>query len=212
MNDPFSEEPPSPDSPDPREQRRIVDIAVWFEGGLGLAAVFIGWLSGFPALARVQLDPVELGGDLGLALLFTLPLLAFFGIITTLPVGPFRSIRRRLDSVILPLFRELTIFELLLISLMAGFGEEILFRGLLQPVCAYVFGGDVVAGIVASNVIFGLAHWITPTYAVVAGLMGSYMGFVLEYTDNLLAPILLHALYDFVALVLYLRVIHKREN
>lgn len=189
-----------------------MDIAVWFEGGLGLAAILVGWLSGFPALGRVELALPEVGRDLGTALLFTLPLLAFFGFITLMPVGPFRSIRKRLDAVILPLFRDLSIFELLLISLMAGFGEEILFRGLLQPLFAWVFGGDPAAGIVASNVIFGLAHWITPTYAVVAGLMGVYMGFVLGYTNNLLAPIFLHALYDFIALVFYLRVVHRPDS
>jgi membrane protease YdiL (CAAX protease family) len=49
--------------------------------------------------------------------------------------------------------------------------------------------------------VFGLAHPISTTYAVLASLIGIYLGFLFVATDNLLVPIVTHAAYDFLALV-----------
>ena len=73
--------------------------------------------------------------------------------------------------------------------------EELLFRGVLHPL----------AGPFWSNVLFGLAHFITPTYAVLAGLLGAYLGGLLELSENLLAPIITHGLYDFLAFLVVAR-------
>ena len=60
-------------------------------------------------------------------------------------------------------------------------GEELLFRGVLHQKM----------GIVGSNILFGLVHFVTPAYAVTAGLIGAYLRWVfLDQCDNLLAPIL----------------------
>jgi CAAX protease family protein len=52
---------------------------------------------------------------------------------------------------------------------------------------------------------FGLAHWISTAYAVVAAIVGLYLGALYLFADNLLAPIVTHALYDFVALLVLAR-------
>jgi hypothetical protein len=56
-------------------------------------------------------------------------------------------------------------------------------------------------------VIFGLLHFITPTYALLAGLMGAYFGLLLDATGsrNLLGPILAHGLYDYLAFLVVIR-------
>jgi membrane protease YdiL (CAAX protease family) len=54
--------------------------------------------------------------------------------------------------------------------------------------------------VVAAGV-FGVCHWLNRTYAVLATLMGVYFGLLLVWTGNLWTPILAHAVYDFVALV-----------
>jgi hypothetical protein len=61
------------------------------------------------------------------------------------------------------------------------------------------WGADV--GLIASGVVFALAHAVTPLYAVLALLMSFYLGLSLDYggEHNLLTPIAIHALYDFVA-------------
>jgi membrane protease YdiL (CAAX protease family) len=51
-----------------------------------------------------------------------------------------------------------------------------------------------------ASVLFGLLHLITPSYAVLAAMMGAYLGWFSIWTGNLLAPIMIHALYDFFAL------------
>jgi membrane protease YdiL (CAAX protease family) len=88
---------------------------------------------------------------------------------------------------------------LLYLSLLAGFTEEVLFRGLLQPLLESRWGWSV--GIVLSNVCFAMAHFITPLYAILAGLTGLYLGFAMDFGGerNLLNPIVIHAAYDFLA-------------
>ena len=86
-----------------------------------------------------------------------------------------------------------------LVSSIAGFGEELLFRGVLQPLASSWFGVPI--GFVLASVVFGLLHSVTPTYAVLATLVGAYFGWLFLATNNLLCPILTHSVYDFVALV-----------
>ena len=86
----------------------------------------------------------------------------------------------------------------ILISLLAGLGEELLFRGVLQLGLTDWFGLPI--ALVATSTLFGLAHLITPTYAVLAGIIGIYFGMLAVVTDSLFAPVAAHALYDWAAL------------
>jgi membrane protease YdiL (CAAX protease family) len=74
-----------------------------------------------------------------------------------------------------------------------------LFRGLLQA--AFTDWWGVVIGLGVASVIFGLMHIITLTYAVLAALLGVYLGVVWILDGNLLSVVIAHAGYDFVALV-----------
>lgn len=189
-----------------QDREEALRSAVFFEGMLGIGAVFFGWLIGFYPLDLIKLDPT-LPYDLGFALLITLPMGGAFLLLTRFPLGPFRLIRSHMDEIIVPLFHKLSIFDLLLISLLAGVGEELLFRGLLQPAIGYWTGP--LGGLILASLLFGLAHLITPTYAIMAGLMGLVIGWSSNYTDNLLTAILIHAAYDFIALTYFLKVIHR---
>jgi len=44
-------------------------------------------------------------------------------------------------------------------------------------------------------------HTITPAYALLAALIGLYLGGIWMATDNLLVPITIHAVYDFLVLL-----------
>ena len=60
-------------------------------------------------------------------------------------------------------------------------------------------------GLIGASLLFGLAHLLTTSYAVVTALAGLYLGGLFLATDNLLAPIVTHAVYDFLALVYLVR-------
>lgn len=85
-------------------------------------------------------------------------------------------------------------------GLVAGFGEELLFRGVLQSAIAGKAG--TIVGLILSSLLFGAAHAITPLYVAVATLSGAFFGGLFVRTGDVLVPALVHALYDAVAVVL----------
>jgi membrane protease YdiL (CAAX protease family) len=173
----------------------VVGLAITVEGGLIAAAWLLGWLLDVSALGRFEFEWE--GAAWGL--LAAVPMLVGFFAAVRYPVGPLRSIKRFTDETIRPLMTTCSIIDLLGISVLAGVGEELLFRGVLQE----TFGGwmGVWAGVALAAVLFGLLHAVTPSYAVLAAVMGVYLGLVFHFTDNLLAAVVAHAVYDFVALI-----------
>lgn len=90
-----------------------------------------------------------------------------------------------------------------LVSLLAGVGEELLFRGVVQA--GLVSPLTPFGAILIASVLFGAAHAVSLSYWVLATLMGIYLGLLYHWTGNLLVPIVVHALYDWVAIHFYLR-------
>ena len=170
-------------------------LAVGFEMGLLVIAVLLGWI-----LHTSPLDQIRATGSatlLGVAA--TLPLLATAWLGATTRWTPVAQLRREIEQTVVPLFARCTLADLAIISLVAGLGEEALFRGVLQA----ALGGWItpLGGLLVASAAFGLAHLVTPAYALIAGLIGLYLGLIYLFTDNLFPPVLVHALYDFVALV-----------
>ncbi len=168
-------------------------LATAFEGSLVLIAYFLGhWLLIDPlGHFHLNLNAIILG------LIGCLPLYGLFVLSYRLEVA--RDIRNFLIEKLGGLLAGCTGFELLYLGLLAGVTEEILFRGLLQPWLEQDWGW--LGGLIFSNMIFALLHWITPLYALLAGICGVYLGLTLDIGPerNLLTPILVHALYDFLA-------------
>jgi len=94
-------------------------------------------------------------------------------------------------------------------SIFAGVFEELLFRGVLQTATAQIT--PMVVAILISNLIFGAVHWRTALYALIAGLIGVWLGVLFALTGNLLTPILTHGVYDLVALFVTARAIDARR-
>jgi membrane protease YdiL (CAAX protease family) len=169
--------------------------AVAFEGGLVLAGVVLGWLMSPPAweAARWTVKAVLLGA------LWSLPPLVALVFLRQLRTGAVRHLNRTVDELLVPLFAELKLWQFAVVSALAGVGEELLFRGVLQQVLANWVG--VVGAVVVTSLIFGLAHLITPLYGVLAALVSVYLGWLFVQYENLAVPMVTHAMYDFVALV-----------
>lgn len=170
-------------------------IATLFEGGLALVAFVLGGLLSVDPVAALRPElTAAFCGVLG-----SLPLYALFAQSDRLAVG--REIRKLLIEKLGGLLAACSVSQLLYIACWAGITEEILFRGLLQPWLEQSWGW--LGGLVFSNLIFALVHWITPAYALLAGFSGLYLGLMLDVGPerNLLTPILVHAIYDFLAFI-----------
>ncbi|MBC8355830.1 MAG: CPBP family intramembrane metalloprotease [Planctomycetes bacterium] len=188
------------------EPDSFVVTAFFVEASLGVGALCVGWLVGVDPLASIPVAKDSINQHM-IATLWgvaaTVPLLFGLILVNRLGLPAVARIRRFVDSRIVPLFKPMSIFELGSISFAAGFGEEVLFRGLLQTGIAQWWDGPggIVLSVVVASVLFGACHWITPTYAALAALAGAYFGLLFLITESLLAPLVAHALYDFIALV-----------
>lgn len=169
-------------------RRNFLILAVAFEGGLAVAAVVAGWFLGINPVQPWSWDWAAVAWGLGA----TLPLLGLFQLEMRIPWRPLQEIREFLRDHLGPLMAQCAWYELLLIAALAGLGEEVLFRGLLQPLM----------GVGWSNLLFGLAHCVTPMYAVIVAAIGAFLGWLRLETGNLLPPVVTHATYDFVAFLL----------
>jgi membrane protease YdiL (CAAX protease family) len=98
--------------------------------------------------------------------------------------------------------RELGVFQIL--SLAAGVGEEIVFRGFAMPWLAAVAAGAGLGGgaalwaaAIGSSVMFGLAHsYQGAAGAVRTGAVGLGLAGLAVATGGLLAPMLVHSVVD----------------
>lgn len=152
------------------------------------------WLDLSP-VERLQFHPEAVA--VGVAA--TLPML--LGLAWTLTTR-WEPARRLVDLVVEqlgPLLAGRSALQLALLAALAGIGEELLFRGVLQVGLARVLPDA--GALVAASALFGLVHFVSPAYVLLAGVVGLYLGGLFLFQGNLLVPIIAHALYDFVALI-----------
>jgi len=138
-----------------------------------------------------------------LAIPATLPLLVGMWLVSRSAWPPFRRLVTEVEEHLLPLFAGCSWGQVALIAAAAGIGEEALFRGALLAAVSPPLG--VPLALAVTSVVFGLVHLVTPTYAVLAGLVGAYLGWLAVATGGVWAPAVAHGLYDFVALAVLLR-------
>ncbi|MEE2706406.1 MAG: CPBP family intramembrane glutamic endopeptidase [Planctomycetota bacterium] len=197
-------------------RKHIFRLAVIFEGGLGAAALGLGWLCDFDFL---HLETLWSGEAVVRGLLATIPPVIGLLVIDRFPFGPMAELNRVVDELIVPLFRDLNVLQLFIIAALAGIGEELFFRGLLQGGLEHFLRGrmDAVAAAACAlllvSAVFGAAHAITRMYALLCFLMGLYLGgvWMIDSPRNLSIPIVVHGLYDFVALIYLVRLRGSRS-
>ena len=152
-----------------------------------LAAVAVAW-SGWRDLS-LSLGPIGRGLAGGLTGAGVLAAANGYLLCRAPDVAPVRSIRRLYVASIRPLFDRVRPFDVAAIGVAAGVGEELFFRGVLQPE----------VGLVTASVIFGLLHTGgrgTLVFGVWVACMGAALGALAVWTGGLLAPIVAHAVYD----------------
>jgi membrane protease YdiL (CAAX protease family) len=194
-----SDDDPSTEQPWLDERHRVLFLIVGVEGGFIGLALLVGWFTDTPPLGSFKWS--AFGALVGLAA--TVPLVALFYLVIRWPVGPLARIKQFSELILRPMLRSCTVIDLVGISVLAGLGEEMFFRAALQGSLQHWLA--VWLAVLISSVFFGLLHAVTPTYALLAGCIGVYLGVVWYYTDNLLVVTIAHALYDFLALLYLMR-------
>ncbi len=224
---PFKDKDQGMDEPQPESQSpdEFFLTAVLFEMALGLIALGLGWWIGpdpremIPPFDPDAVGPIVSGVLWGL--LATVPILIFMEIVRRIPCEAVRKLERLSDEGMMQTLLSLHPLEMIAISLCAGIGEELLFRGWLmygvadtyQWLAGFSSLGDhpaatavgLTVALVLSSVAFGLVHPITKLYIVLAAVMGLYLGALVIGTGNLLIPITAHAAYDAVQMLMAAR-------
>ena len=174
------------------------------ECGLLLVALVLGWLTGVTPFAHYRSDLTAVA----YGLVATLPLLLLLRWCLATGWPPIRRLVAMVREYLAPHLAGASVGGILLLSAMAGIGEEGLFRGVIQAGLDERWPAAAAVGTAA--LLFGAAHWLSTTYAVLAALVGAYLGVLFAITDNLLVPIVTHAAYDAVALMTLVRTRESR--
>jgi membrane protease YdiL (CAAX protease family) len=110
-----------------------------------------------------------------------------------------RQLREQVEWLIGEMFPEGHTGQFALVALLAGVGEELLFRGVIQPLL--IGWTDPAVGLLVASLVFGAAHALSKLYFTLATLIGLCFGWVAWRYNDLVAPMVAHSVYDFVALM-----------
>ncbi len=177
----------------------VIILGVFAEGGLAPLAVLLGWM-----LSRSPLQ--QFSWDAGTALYGAVaavpPLMAMLTLLRY-PLGRFVQVREFFEKELLPLLNNCRWGDLILIAVATGVGEEMLFRGLFQPILAEELGAP--AAVLIASLLFAALHPISIPYFYVMLALGLYLGVLCLLSGNLLTSMTCHGAYNFLLLARLLR-------
>jgi len=93
------------------------------------------------------------------------------------------------------------VFIILIVVVLAPIFEELFFRGLFYPALRRRMGPT--PAIVLNGAIFGILH-LQPLFMLSLVLVGIVLAYLYEKTDSLAAPMIAHALYNLVVIIVSL--------
>jgi membrane protease YdiL (CAAX protease family) len=185
-----------------REQ--LVYYGIGMEVGLLLLSAILNLLWPIP----VELDPLRtstLLTNFGAILFGLTAAVGMFGIgllLWYVRISVLQKMRQFLMEEMAPAMSQCHIWETILVALSAGVGEEVLFRGVLQPRIGWI----------AASVLFGLLHAISPTYIVVAFSLSVILAWIQIAGGNLWASIIAHAVYDYCMFLVLIRAYRRQQR
>jgi len=197
----------------------VFTTAVSVELALGFLAIVLGFATGVDVRQWLPMAEwanvfVMLRG-IAFGILAAVPMLAAVALIERLDWESLRSLKQFDDMPVIAVLLRLSHAELIVISIAAGIGEELLLRGWLLALITGPLDQAtwfrIAAGLLISSAAFGVMHIITPAYAVIAGIFGLYLGVLVVLTHDLLIPIVAHAFYDAVHLIMAKRERNRDE-
>jgi len=162
--------------------------------------VILSWFSSpWQWLGQLGLSAFSYGTILGLAIY----LLGFA--VSCSPRTKTKSMHELLTRLN-QLFRNFTWPQIIVVSLLAGIGEELLIRGVLQTFLVDSVGAFW--GIVGASLIFGLLHFMTKTYVAITFALGLLFGIAFHYSGSLILVMVGHAAYDIAAFAMIVKFPH----
>jgi len=159
---------------------------------------------GIPVASRLALSEIVVWRSLWALL----PLLLFLAFAVRTRWAPLARLHQQVSQLVRQVFAGVPWWGLAAVALAAGVGEEAMFRGALQPIAERWLGAAL--GLAVVSVAFGAVHAMSIGYFALATLVGAYLGWLAQYFDDLVAPMFVHAAYDFVALLVLLRGVGDR--
>ena len=169
------------------------------ECALVVLAIGLGRLAGVAPFASLHLDVTGVAAGI----FAVLPMLVLLAWCLRTSYPPMRRLVGLVEERLGPHLAGASSGGIILLAALAGLGEELLFRGVIQTWLAARY--PLWLALLLAGALFGVGHWLSATYAALAGLIGLYLGVVFLLTGNLLAPIVAHAVYDVVALSVLVR-------
>lgn len=169
------------------------------EAGVLVLAVALAWLFGIALWSQMEWSLATVN----MSVLATVPLVLLAIRSDRMRAEWVDGLRAVIDDMLLPALRQAPPGGLVLLAALAGVGEEWLFRGVIQGGLSTLLSPNV--ALVIAALLFGLAHAVSVAYFLAATVAGLYLGLLYQWSGNLLLPILVHSLYDYVICLYLLR-------
>jgi membrane protease YdiL (CAAX protease family) len=193
-----------------RHQSDGFPMAVLVEGGLALVAALLAWLLSVPLREQFPLSGQPLAAAAARGIVVTLPMFALFWLLVHSKRPTLRHLRQQVEWLVHEMFPSGSIAQFGFVALLAGVGEELLFRGVIQMKLSEWMSPP--AGLVIASLLFGAVHALSKLYLVLATAIGLYLGWFAQQYGELVTPIVAHALYDFLALVYLSRSVRRHSR
>ena len=164
MSSEFNSEPV--ETPDRASILTVSFVAFVIGAGLALGGYWLTEISPADALTAS-------GQNISAGLLLSVPMC---GLLAFCRYSPFQWSRRLWETPIRILgsgLTDLNALDVASVAIMAGVGEELLFRGFLQ---SWLTSYGLLWGLLIPNLLFGLLHAMTPAYAAPEQLRGGRVG------------------------------------
>jgi uncharacterized protein len=177
------------------DRTTFINITLFIEAIILLGATIAGVVYNIPLKQVLSISPsaFAIGAAAGLGIATCTWFLLWLGKFSAI----LSSLREITFEQIAPLFTDFRLTDLVLIALVSGFCEEVLFRGVMQPKL----------GLPTASFVFALLHCPSPrffSYGIWVFAAGLLLGWSFSATGNLWVPISAHCISN-IASIIFLR-------
>ncbi|HEY9679638.1 MAG TPA: CPBP family intramembrane glutamic endopeptidase [Drouetiella sp.] len=175
----------------------LVTVTLVIEGILLLVSAIWVLTSGFDLRSSFHLNLRFTMYGIGAGLVTVLVGFALLAISTKMQsVKPIADVRAVVLNDLAPMFAQLTLTDIVLISISSSFCEEVFYRGMLQNIL----------DIPRASLIFGAMHCPSLAmipYAFITFLAGAFLGWLYQFTGSLFPPIFAHFLNNLLVMLFF---------